>query len=215
MEQGAQAALLLYSSSVTDSHSNFGNPSSVHWAGRRVKSVVDDSREQVAAAFGIDDPEAIAFTGSATESINTALKGAFFSHLKEKRSVRVITTQVEHEATLDTAHFLEELGAEVIRLPVNGQGELDLAALDSALTGAPAGTALIVSLMAANNETGVIFPWEEVARRAKAAGALVHLDAVQAPGKVPGFALRNGPVDLASFSAHKIGGAKGVGALYI
>lgn len=211
MEQGAKAALLLYSSSLEDP-ANFGNPSSVHWAGRRVKSVVDDSREQIAEAFGLGDPDSLVFTGSATESINTALKGFYFQYAREGK-VRFISSVVEHEASLETLRFLEELGAEVILLPVNSQGELSLDNLKNILVSEK--TATLVSLMAANNETGVIFPWEKSAKLAKEAGAFFHLDAVQAPGKIPGFSLANSHVDLASFSAHKIGGAKGVGALFV
>lgn len=211
MEQGAKASLLLYSSTASDP-ANFGNPSSIHWAGRRVKSIVDDSREAIAAAFGIDDPEALLFTASATESINTALKGFYFQHSRAGK-VRFISSAVEHEATMETLHFLQEFGAEVELLPVDSEGRLNLEQLKITLTKSKIPT--LVSLMAANNETGVVFPWEEAALLSKAAGAYFHLDAVQAPGKLPGFALKKGTVDFASFSAHKIGGAKGVGALYV
>lgn len=208
------SSLLLYSSTASSAELNFGNPSSIHWAGRRVKSVVDDAREDIAAAFGIDAPDSLFFTGSATEATNTAIKGAFFSALKNNKKFYLITTAVEHEATLETANFCEELGATVVRLGVDSQGALDLSELAGALEQAPPGSDKLLSLMVANNETGVIFPWAEAARLAQAQGALVHLDAVQAPGKIPGFSLAQAPVDFASFSAHKIGGPKGVGALY-
>jgi cysteine desulfurase len=214
MEQGAQSSLLLYSSTRTSADPNFGNPSSIHWAGRRVKSVVDDAREDIARAFGVDDADGLFFTASATEATNTALKGAFFSALKNKKPFYLVTSQVEHEATLDTAHFCEELGATVVRLPVGSEGALDMAALEAALASAPADAVCLLSLIVANNETGVVFPWEEATRLAKARNFLVHLDAVQAPGKLPGFALKSAPADFASFSAHKVGGPKGVGALY-
>lgn len=205
MEQGAQSALL---------HLSFGNPSSIHWAGRKAKSLLDQSRDAIALAFGVADPEEICFTASATEATNMALKGFFFYYLKEKRPVRFLTSLVEHEATLETVRFLAELGAEAEYLPVSSSGELDLGVLKRALE-KNSGQADLVSLMAANNETGVIFPWQEAAQLARAHGAHFHLDAVQAPGKLPGFTLENSAVDMASFSAHKIGGPKGVGALVV
>lgn len=205
MEQSAANTLLF---------SIYGNPSSIHWAGRKAKAVVEDAREQIASAFGIEDPEDICFTASATEATNTALKGLFFQAQKEGQRLHLITSTVEHEATLETAKFLAELGASVQFLPVNPQGELDLMAYESALK-TFSKERVLVSLMAANNETGVVFPWEKCALMAREHGAFFHLDAVQAPGKLPNFSLQNAPVDMASFSAHKIGGMKGVGALSI
>ena len=211
MEQSAQRTLLLYSSSLADPQSNFGNPSSIHWAGRKAKAAIEDARDQIALALGIEDAEEILFTGSATESINTALKGFFFQH---REKVRFISSAVEHEATLETLRFLQGLGAKVTLLQVNREGEIQLAELEAALRANP-GEPTLVSLMAANNETGVIFPWEKAAKIAKEHGAFFHLDGAQAPGKLPGFHLRNGAYDLASFSAHKIGGPKGVGMLAV
>ncbi len=205
LEQGAQRALLLHS---------FGNPSSIHWAGRQAKSALDNARDKLASALGVEDPDELCFTGSATEAINTALKGFYFHHSALKKEVRLITTVVEHEATRETVHFLAQLGAEVEFLRVNSQGELDLSELEALLKG-NAGQADLVSMLAANNETGVIFPFEEAALLAHKYGALFHLDAVQAPGKLPGFTLEGSAVQLASFSAHKIGGSKGVGALMV
>ncbi|MGZ3712374.1 MAG: aminotransferase class V-fold PLP-dependent enzyme, partial [Bdellovibrionota bacterium] len=181
MEQSAQSALLLFSSSLQDSQKNFGNASSIHFAGRKAKAAIEDAREQIAKAFGIAAPEDICFTGSATESINTALKGFFFQQQKLGLRAHFITTEVEHDATLDTLRFLTELGAAVAIMPVNSDGALDLALLESLLKEVQ-GSPTMVSIMAANNETGVIFPWEEAAKLSKKYGALFHLDAVQAPG---------------------------------
>lgn len=206
MEESAKSALLL-------SLSAFGNPSSIHAEGRKAKVLVDTARDQLAAAFGVDDPEEFLFTSSATEATNTALKGAFQAAKNAGQNLHLIISAVEHEATLDTAHYLAAQGAKLTALPVDGEGRLSLAALEAALK--QESSFRLVSLMAANNETGVVFPWREAAALAKSHGALFHLDAVQAPGKLPGFSLAGTAIDLASFSAHKIGGLKGTGALYI
>lgn len=208
MEQSAERALL-------QSFLAFGNPSSIHASGRRAKALVDDAREQLAQAFGISDPDELLFTGSATEATNTALKGLFQWAKKEGRDFHLLTSAVEHEATLETARFLESEGARVEVLSVDGEGRLDLEGLEQCLKRRAKESLCLVSLMAANNETGVIFPWAAAARMAREFGALFHLDAVQAPGKQPDFSLADTAVDLASFSAHKIGGIKGVGALYV
>lgn len=217
MEQGAVNALLLFSSTHESSQKNFGNPSSIHWAGRKVKSAVDDARECVAAAFGIPDPDDLCFTGSATESINTAIKGSYYFHKNDMKRFHLVTTEVEHEATLESANFLAMEGAGIHKLSVDREGEIELAALEELLKSLAGDrhNAVLLSFMAANNETGVVFPYKEMAELGKKYGASVHIDAVQAPGKLPGFSLRGVPADFASFSAHKIGGPKGVGVLSV
>ncbi len=211
LEQGALETLLFFSSKI------FGNASSIHWAGRKAKTAVEDAREKLAQAFGAEDPDAFVFTSGATESINTVLKGLFFAPSREGREFHLITSQVEHEATLETAHFLERLGAKLHVLPVRVSGELNLDDLRNILRDVSQSkdNFVCVSLMAANNETGVVFPVREAALLAKEFGAYFHVDAVQAPGKLAGFSLREIDPDFASFSGHKIGGPKGVGALYV
>jgi cysteine desulfurase len=194
--------------------SPIGNASSIHSFGRSAKSAVDEARDSVAEALGVEDPNSLLFTASATESINTALKGFYFQNAPLGR-VRFISSVVEHEATLESLHFLSSLGAAVDLLPVNGEGELSLIDLEAALARAAPGEAVMVSLLAANNETGVLFPWEEAAALAAEKGATFHLDGVQALGKQPGFTLAGKQIPLASFSAHKIGGPKGVGVLVV
>lgn len=208
MEQSAHSALLL-------SLSSYGNPSSIHAPGRVARALVDKARDQIANAFGISESDEVLFTSSATEATNTALKGLFFVAQREGRRFHVITSAVEHEATLGTARSLAEQGARVEILSVDAGGRLDLSELDSRLQSRDRAAACVVSLMAANNETGVIFPWAEAAKTARFHDAFFHLDAVQAPGKLPGFSLADSGIDLASFSAHKIGGMKGAGALYV
>ena len=192
----------------------FGNSSSIHSFGRSSKSAVDEARDAVAEALGVEDPDSLLFTASATEAINTALKGFYFQNAPLGR-VRFISSVVEHEATLESLHFLESLGATIELLPVNGEGELNLVDLEAALARALPGEAVMVSLLAANNETGVLFPWEEAAALTAKRGAVFHLDGVQAWGKLPGFTIAGSNVPLASFSAHKIGGPKGVGVLVV
>lgn len=201
---------------VSAQRSLLGNPSSVHLAGRNAKFYLDQAREAVAGLLGVADPEEILFTSSATESINTALKGFYFRARAQGKAVVMISSAVEHEATLETLKFLQSLGGvEVNLLPVSEQGELSLDTLSEVLKKVPDGSACLVSLMAANNETGVVFPWKEAAIIAQEAGAVFHLDGSQAPGKLPDFSLAGARVDLASFSAHKIGGPTGIGCLVV
>ena len=177
-----------------------GNPSSVHGFGRDVRKRIEDAREQIAALIGCSPPELV-FTAGGTEANNTALSGA-------GRRVLIVSA-IEHPAVLRTA---EAVAGEHIVLPVDGDGLLDMASLDKAL--AAHGPEALVSVMVANNETGVIQPVAEIAARATAAGALVHCDAVQAPGRIP-VSFAGLGVDMMSIAAHKFAGPKGIGALVV
>ena len=177
-----------------------GNPSSVHGFGRDVRKRIEDAREQIAALIGCSPPELV-FTAGGTEANNTALSGA-------GRRVLIVSA-IEHPAVLRTAEAVAE---KHIVLPVDGDGLLDLGALDQAL--AVHGPEALVSVMLANNETGVIQPVAEIAARARDKGAIVHCDAVQAPGRIP-VSFAGLGVDMMSIAAHKFAGPKGIGALVV
>jgi cysteine desulfurase len=184
----------------------YGNPSSMHFFGGQVQQKVDEARKRVAALLGAS-PDEIIFTACGTESDNAAIRSAL-EVFPEKR--HVITSRVEHPAVLTQCRNLTQKGYRVSEIGVDSEGRLDLAELKAAVD---ADTA-VVSLMYANNETGVIFPIEEIAAMVKAKGALFHTDAVQAVGKVP-INLAASNIDMLSLSGHKLHAPKGIGVLYL
>lgn len=187
---------------------SYGNPSSAHALGRKTRSVVDRAREQVAELLGASEASEIVFTSCGSEADNWAI-GGFLEQNPNRR--HLITTRVEHEAVRNLCEHLAAIGCEVTWLEVDQNGELDLDDLRRALrrdTG-------LVSVMMANNETGVLFPIEEIGRIVREnSDAVFHVDGVQAVGKIP-INLRQLPVDLFAVSGHKFHAPKGVGALYI
>ncbi|MFZ5952112.1 MAG: aminotransferase class V-fold PLP-dependent enzyme, partial [Candidatus Rifleibacteriota bacterium] len=184
----------------------YGNPSSMHSFGGNVAAHLSRAREKVAALLNAH-PEEIIFTSCGTEADNHALRGVLEAN-KDKR--HIVTTKVEHPAVLNVARYLAKKGYEVTELPVNKQGDLDLDELKDALT---PNTALL-SVMAANNETGTLFPIEEIGKIAREKGVYFHTDAVQAVGKIP-IDVKKMPIDLLALSGHKLHTPKGIGAMYI
>ncbi|HEY6837498.1 MAG TPA: cysteine desulfurase NifS [Geobacteraceae bacterium] len=184
----------------------YGNPSSMHFFGGQVQKKVDEARGRVAALLGAQ-PEEIIFTACGTESDNAAIRSAL-EVFPEKR--HIITTRVEHPAVLTLCRGLAKRGYRVTELNVDNAGKLDLGELKRALDDDTA----IVSVMYANNETGVVFPIEEVGALVKEKGALFHTDAVQAVGKIP-LNMATSTIDMLSLSGHKLHAPKGIGALYL
>ncbi|MGA2322585.1 MAG: cysteine desulfurase NifS [Sedimentisphaerales bacterium] len=184
----------------------YGNPSSMHTFGGQIGIKIREAREKIAALLGCD-PSEIIFTGCGTESDNTAIKGTLVAHPNKRK---VITTRVEHPAVLSVCRDLENQGYTVIELAVDKKGRLNLSELESHLDDNTA----IVTIMFANNETGVVFPVEKIAEMVKSKGIVFHTDAVQAVGKIP-INLSKSNIDLLSLSGHKLHAPKGVGILYV
>ncbi|MGL4622637.1 cysteine desulfurase NifS [Chroococcidiopsis sp.] len=185
---------------------SYGNPSSMHTFGGQVGKAVKQARQKVAALIGADDSEII-FTSCGTEGDNAAIRAALQAQ-PDKR--HIVTTQVEHPAVLNVCKQLETQGYSVTYLSVNRQGQIDLDELAASMTGNTA----LVTIMYANNETGVVFPIEQIGLRVKEYGAIFHVDAVQAVGKIP-LNMKTSTVDMLTLSGHKLHAPKGIGALYV
>lgn len=187
----------------------YGNPSSMHTFGGKVGKAIQKARTKVANLFGATCPKEIIFTGSGTEGANMAIRGSL---LLNKNKKHIVTTKVEHACVMNTYQWLEKRGYKVTYINVDSEGQLDLNQLRKSVNSETA----LVSLMWANNETGVIFPVAEVAEIVKEANAqtVVFVDAVQTAGKIP-MNLKDTKVDLATISGHKIHAPKGVGAIYV
>jgi cysteine desulfurase len=185
-----------------------GNPSSIHLFGREARQALETARASVAGAIGAAAEEVV-FTSGGTEADNTALWGVVQA-LRPHGRDHIVTSQVEHHAVLESAHALAAHGARVDEMPVEASGRLNPGVVRASIRS----TTALVSVMHANNEIGTVQPVKEIAEIAHEAGALMHTDAVQSLGKIP-FHVDELGVDLASFSAHKIYGPKGIGALYI
>ncbi|MPA80109.1 cysteine desulfurase, NifS family [Campylobacter coli] len=188
----------------------YGNPNSLHQWGSATHPALREAMDKLYAGLGANDLDDIVITSCATESINWVLKGIYFDHILDKERNEVIISSVEHPAVAAAAQFLKSLGVKLIELPVNEEGISTPQDLQNVISDKTA----LVSVMWANNETGMIFDIQKMADIAHEFGALFHTDATQAVGKIK-VNLNQVGVDFASFSAHKFHGPKGVGGLFI
>lgn len=186
---------------------HFGNPSSVHAAGRKARALVEEARDRVAGALGANRRE-VYFTSGGTEANNIALLGGDWA----TPGGRVIVSAIEHKAVLGAAKHAARHGAELVVVAVDQEAQLDVAALEHALVAAPSAT--LVSVMWGNNEVGALQPVHQAADRCRERGVLFHTDAVQAFGRVP-VRVDQASCDLLTISGHKIGAPKGIGALFV
>jgi cysteine desulfurase len=187
----------------------FGNPSSMHSAGRTARAALDDARRRIAQALG-SEPGEVVFTSGGTEADNLAVLGSALAARTAGKPFRVAVGAAEHKAVLDAARAVERLGGEAVMLPLDSAGQVDPGAVDAALE---RGVALL-SVMWVNNEVGVVHDVAALAERAAAADVTFHTDAVQAVGKVP-CSVADLPIPLLSLSGHKLGAPKGCGALIV
>ncbi len=185
----------------------YGNPSSIYTIGRESKQAIDHARDRVAKAIGAASRE-VFFTGGGSEADNWAVKGAAYGN--RHKGKHIITTKIEHHAVLDVCKYLEKDGFEVTYLDVDEYGMINIEDLKKAITD----KTILITIMFINNEIGTIQPIKEIAKIAREKGVLFHTDAVQALGNIP-LDVKELGVDLMNFSAHKIYGPKGVGAIYI
>lgn len=189
----------------------YGNPNSLHSFGSETHPGMQVALDRLYKAIGASDDDDVVITGCATESNNTVLKGIWIDHILNGSKTRIVTTEVEHPSVAHTAEWLESLGVDVIRLAPDSNGLITREILSD---GFDADKTALVSIMWANNETGLINPVKDLAELCRERNVLFHTDAVQALGKIP-VNLQEIPADYLSFSAHKFHGPKGAGGLYI
>ncbi len=188
----------------------YGNPNSLHDFAREVQKPLNDAMEKIYAGIHAPKSDSVVITSCATESNNWVLKSIYFDYIMNNRKDHIVVSEVEHPSIIAGAKFLESMGVKVSYLPINSEGIVEAARVKEVLTPKTA----LVSVMWANNETGAIFPVEEIGELCKEHGVLFHTDAVQAIGKFR-VDVQSFNVDYLTFSAHKFHGPKGVGALYI